>query len=66
MMKVLEWYEELPEPIRSQAIKNYNFQNTIRNEESVASKRIAIDHFNWEGTPEGFDYWNDIYNKLLE
>lgn len=64
MKKVLEWYEEFPEPIRSRAIKNYNLQNTIINEESVASKRIAIDHFNWLGTPEGFDYWRSIYDKI--
>jgi hypothetical protein len=61
---VLEWYEEFPEPIRSRAIKNYNLQNTIINERSVASKRIAIDHFNWLETPEGFDYWRSIYYKI--
>jgi hypothetical protein len=61
---VLEWYEEFSEPIRSRAIKNYNFYNSIHKKEYVASKRIAINYFDWERTTEGWEYWRNIYDQL--
>jgi hypothetical protein len=72
MKTILEWYEELPEPIRSQAIANYD--PSFYNEEQVSSISYAIYlGFNWWGTPksEGLDYWvgigrkadNGVYNK---
>ena len=64
MKPILEWYEELPEPIRSQAIANYDpkFCNSLR----VESQSVAIARgFNWDKSPQGFDYWNNIDSKAL-
>lgn len=58
MRPVLEWYEDLPEPYRSQAIENYD-----GNVEFAGSQENAIAYgFLWKKTPQGqgFDYWFNI------
>lgn len=59
MKPIREWLNELPEPYRSQAMENYmNASNR-----KVASTALA-DAFFWDQTPEGYDYWHDLYNSL--
>jgi hypothetical protein len=59
MKTILEWYEELPEPIRSQAIKNCD--RCLREVDSLTN---AISRgFEWEPSPEKHDYWHDVYSK---
>jgi cobalamin biosynthesis Mg chelatase CobN len=58
MKTILEWYEELPEPIRSQAIANYDYENSV----AITLSGAIATGFNWGTTPEGFDYWSDSQN----
>lgn len=58
---ILEWYEHLPEPIRSQAIENYDGTESMP--DSIDS---AINEgFFWDLTREGCNYWENIYNRAL-
>jgi hypothetical protein len=56
---ILEWYEQLPEPIRSQAIENFN--GMIGYVSDVADATIS--GFTWNDTPQGWHYWSDIHAK---
>ena len=58
---VKEWLETLPEPYRSQAIKNNNYSGNNRQVRALAD---AIDSaFDWDITDEGQDYWEEVYEK---
>ena len=63
MKTILEWYEELPEPIRSQAIANYDPSYRNMSEEVKSLSEAFIDGFSWGRSNEGFTYWNDIDDK---
>lgn len=67
MRKVIDILNELPEPYRSQAFYNTSKQNYS----GYLDKLLAYDlkellkiSFRWAKSPEGFDYWNDLYNSL--
>lgn len=63
MKPILEWYEDLPEPIRSQAIENYNPNYAPKNTD-VENLHDAIDlGFWWMSSPEGDKYWHDISTR---
>ena len=57
---ILEWLEELPEPYRSQAIKNYDgeFKDAATLSDALAYA------FSWYASPEKKDYWKDLHTKL--
>lgn len=59
MKPILEWYEQLPEPIRSQAIENYDsyFKYAKSLYESI------VFGFKCSKTEQGRDYWIDIRNR---
>lgn len=65
---ILWWLNQLPEPHKSQAIENrikspsqpdgfvYTYADSLRR---------AIDRaFRWAATPQGGDYWLDLYRNL--
>lgn len=59
---ILEWYEQLPEPIRSQATENYNGNSGL-----VYNRASAIMYgFNWTISPQGYSYWNEIYKRAKQ
>lgn len=64
---ILEWYEQLPEPIRSQAIENYDPDFSKLVDEMASSSVNAIWWgFDWEETEEkgqGLDYWFEVCNR---
>ena len=71
MKTISEYLDELPEPFKSKAIKNYtDFQSTlkthgIKEPHTATSKHGALScAFSWIKSPEGFDYWNDLYIEL--
>lgn len=56
MRPILEWYEQLPEPYRSQAIENYAGEIEV-----AKSLKDAICYgFLWRKTPQGHWYWYGI------
>jgi len=64
MKKAIEWFNQLPEPERTNAINNikpdlleYEFPNFIK---------AISGAFTWRSTKQGFDYWRDIYNRYNE
>jgi hypothetical protein len=60
----LEWFAHLPEPIRSQAVSNwdkYAFED--EKEDTHNSLHGAINSFDWEETPQGDDYWDIIHSR---
>ena len=56
---ILEWYEQLPEPIRSQAIENYDGTKRLV---GCYSEAIGSGIY-WGDTPQGYAYWDDICER---
>jgi len=57
-----EWYLELPEPYRMQALNNAEKEDMLgMKSESLGAALYA---FPWEGTPEGYDYWKVLFRKV--
>ncbi len=54
----IEWFQQLKEPYRSEAIALNNITKPC---ESLQS---AISGINWERSPQGYEYWKDIYNSI--
>lgn len=61
MKTIKEWFETLPEPIRSQAIINTRVCDLINRENSLSE--AIWNSFIWEKTFEGLDYWKDIADR---
>ena len=62
MKPILEWYEELPEPIRSQSIANYDGDL-----ECTDTLHVAIQMgFAWGSSPEKHDYWYSVYQNCID
>lgn len=63
MEKTIEqWFQELPEPYRTKALENCKSPN---DNEVVETLSIAIAvGFLWQDTPEGEEYWHDVYLTL--
>ena len=68
MKPILQHLEELPEPYRSQAIKNHGNPDIALNYPHVNNyiePSPAIDAaFDWGNSPEGFKYWSSFCGKL--
>lgn len=61
MKTIQEWFEELEEPYRSQAIKNTK-KHILTSE--VRSLRGALSGaFVWKESPQKDGYWRDLYYK---
>lgn len=54
-----EWYEQLPEPIRSQATANFN--NYFTSCESLPE--AIIKGFDWNDSNEGDEYWAKVHYR---
>jgi hypothetical protein len=68
MKPILEWFELLPEPYRSQAIENYNPEWEKKSVKGINGNEVAdsLDcGFQFEKTPQGFKYWLAIFNRAL-
>ena len=62
MKTIKELYETLPEPYRTQAINN-----SYNKDEMFSSLYDALlSGFLWSETPEGFDYWNDYVDSIID
>lgn len=67
MKPILEWYEDLPEPYRSQAIENYN-PEYVNKSHFIFNNPIAQSLFYgfvWADTKQGYQYWNSVTDKAI-
>lgn len=65
--KIEALYDELIEPVRSQAIVNHRMYTINPKTESVATTSLAnaiLFGFEWSATSEGEKYWSNIYENL--
>jgi len=61
-IETMKFFEQLKEPHRSQAIKNYDEEFVSVIPDTLAE---AIDNgFDWDVTSEGHDYWDEIHDSL--
>ncbi len=59
---VREWLEELPEPYRAAAIRNYGPNADPEFADSIAD---AVDYaFWWDDSPEGSNFWAGVFESL--
>ena len=57
-----QWYMQLPEPYRMQALNNAERDDMLGNE--VKSLAAALCAFQWETTPQGHAYWQAVFTKV--
>lgn len=58
-----EWLNELPEPYKTNAIKNTpEFNKQLLVDSITMALRKG---FSWDYTPQGFIYWADLYFHLM-
>jgi hypothetical protein len=60
MKKIIDWFQELPEPQRSMAMNNCN----VFDEEVESLSKAIIHGFAWEYTDEGGTYWNLFHDNI--
>ena len=72
MKTYVEWFNELPEPYRTQALENVRGGNCrhsrdIEESEMFVSMAQAITStMHWSATPQGHEYWNELYDRYTE
>lgn len=71
MKKISQWLLELPEPYKSEAIENsrnkrlWTYGVDKRSASEITLSRALMNSFYWNMTPQGYDYWHDLYKELL-
>lgn len=61
-MTHLELLNKLPSPYREQAIEN-NTEEFLQSSSSQILRKVIQYGFSWTESPQGYDYWLDIYNR---
>lgn len=62
-MKTIEqWLELLPEPARSQALKNMWWEDKDTPQPTLP--RALRQAFNWSRSPERYHYWNEVFLSI--
>jgi len=62
MKTTREWYNELPNDIKIKALANTKWTTIDSNDASLSTALLAA--FVWADTPEGIDYWSEVYDKV--
>ena len=62
MKKTIEWLRTLDEPYRTQAIINTSVSDLLVQKDSL--EEALADAFYWGESPEGDDYWSEIFSKI--
>lgn len=63
MKTIREWFDQLPDGIRDKAILNSTYLKMSNKEESLEDALLG--GFVWDESPEGFHYWNNLYEAAL-
>lgn len=62
MKTTKEWLNELPHPLNEMAIENVrNHRESILDDE-CSQMSYAVNSFDWMGSPQGHDFWSEIYD----
>ena len=61
---IQEWFNELGEPYRTQAMKNTKKDNLMYDRNSLSQAILGA--FYWLKTDEGYVYWMDLYDTILD
>ena len=56
-----QWYMQLPEPYRMQAIELAEKDDTLGMKAS--SLPAALSAFAWDSTPQGYEYWQNVFKR---
>lgn len=64
MKKISEWFNELPEPYKTQANNMTDLPKLDFNSEVNSLMDALNKGFIWTISPEGFHYWEELYNNL--
>ena len=59
-----QWFNELPDPYKEQAI--FNIEKHLKSTEHATIHDALIEAFRWEQTKQGHYYWADLYMELIE
>lgn len=59
-----EWFEEFPEPYRTQALDNADKE--LLNFKFSSALEAVKGTFFWDDSPERHDYWHDFKHQLLK
>lgn len=63
-MTIREWLTTYAHAVGEEALVNADVDYL---DYKCSSLHSAINHgFNWSNTPEGFEYWNNLFNKLYK
>lgn len=62
MKPIKQWLEELPEPYRTQALENIHYYDLERKCPNLPTAVFLP--FDWSSSKQGFDYWNELHEKL--
>lgn len=57
-----QWLNELPEPVRSLALKNMWWEDKDSQQPDQAT--ALRQSFNWSRSPEGTAYWQGVYDII--
>lgn len=66
MMTKESWLKMLPSPYREEALENLYKSDYIPFKSYPTLREALAFSFSWVGSPQGIDYWNDLYCKLLD
>lgn len=58
------WYEQLPDPIRKNALKSLKSAKNVKLFPSLESALLGA--FSWETSKMGYAYWESVLLKLKE
>lgn len=61
MKTTREWYNELPNDIKIKALANTKWTTIDSSDASLPQALLGA--FVWSDTPEGMDYWSEVYDK---
>lgn len=62
MKKTKEWLSELPTEVSEKAIANT--PANVLDSEADSLKTALFHAFQWDNSPEGFEYWDKIWMEL--
>lgn len=65
-LTIPEWLDKLPDDYKEKAIKNYQYDNAEHDNSKLTLQSDALKSaFAWRKSPEGYNYWQNIYNALV-